>query len=113
MRLVGPAQYQRLLAAIEYYEKCGFKYVNVPWAVSKEAILMTRPPHVVGDPLHYIAGGIELYPVASAEQSFLQMQLDATDRISGSFCTITPCFRNEDRLDDLHQPYFEKVELIS
>jgi hypothetical protein len=132
----------RLMDAREYYEKCGFKFVDVPWAVSREAILMTRPPWVTGEPFSYEAGGERLYPVASAEQSFLQMQMDAlasgpttcqcsfafpmsseamvlhteafhSRRITGSYCAITPCFRNETVLDDLHQPYFMKLELIS
>ena len=102
--------------AREYYEKCGFKFIDAPWTVSREAILMTRPPWVTGEPFSYEAGGSHLYPVASAEQSFLQMQIDAIaagNPITGSFCAITPCFRNEPVLDDLHQPYFMKLELIS
>jgi hypothetical protein len=65
--------------------------------------------------MSYMAGGQELCPVASAEQSFLQLQLDAKAAgasIEGKYVAITPCFRNEPRLDSLHQPYFMKVELI-
>jgi hypothetical protein len=119
MRLVGTTQYRRLLDAVDYYEKCGFKYVDVPWAVGAEAIGITRPPWAsVKGGAHLVAGGDDLFPVASAEQSFIQLQLDALHgsldkRIAGSFCTLTPCFRNEPTLDDLHQPYFMKVELIS
>jgi hypothetical protein len=116
MRYVSTLQYARLLDAAEYYAKCGFKYIDVPWGVSREAVLMTRPPHVQGEPFSFVAGGMSFYPVASAEQSFLQMQIDAVNAgspITGSFCTITPCFRNEAVLDDLHQPYFMKLELIS
>jgi len=116
MRYVGSLQYARMLDAREYYEKCGFQYVDVPWAVGRDAILMTRPPQIQGEPFSYEAGGIALYPVASAEQSFLQMQMDAIaagSKITGSFCTMTPCFRNEYVLDELHQPYFFKLELIS
>ncbi len=128
MNIVGPAMYNHLLKAIEYYGKCGFEYVNVPWAVSKEAIMMTRPPFIKGDPMHYVVDnhradkwldrkpGQVLYPVASAEQSFLQMALDnwkVNVRPVGDLCAMTPCFRNEPVIDDLHQPYFMKVELIS
>jgi seryl-tRNA synthetase len=115
MRHVGTLQMARLLDAAEYYEKCGFKFVDVPWCVSRDAVLMTRPPWVEGEPFSYEAGGKRLYPVASAEQSFLQMQMDAMEgrRIEyGSYCAITPCFRNEPVLDDLHQPHFMKLELI-
>lgn len=114
MELIGPAMYHHLLKAVEYYGKCGFEYVNVPWAVSKEVILMTRPSHVVGEPFSLNSGGIDLYPVASAEQSFLQMAMDNVGvRPVGSLCALTPCFRNEPVIDELHQPYFMKVELIS
>ena len=116
MRYVGTLQYARMLEAREYYEACGFKYIDVPWAVSREAIMMTRPPWVTGEPFSYEAGGKLIYPVASAEQSFLQMQMDAMEGrrlMYDSYCTITPCFRNEPVLDDLHQPYFIKLELIS
>lgn len=114
---VGTEQhYKHLSHAIKYYESCGFKWLDVPWAVSKQAILLTRPPHITGEPHHYDAGGIDFYPVASAEQSFLQMQMDAVNAgtpMTGSYVTMTPCFRNEPVLDDLHQHYFMKVELIS
>jgi len=116
INIVGPAMYNHLLKAVEYYAKCGFEYVNVPWTVSREAILMTRPPHVLGEPFSYNSGGVDHYPVASAEQSFLQMAMDnwkVNVRPVGSLCALTPCFRNEPVIDDLHQPYFMKVELIS
>ena len=116
---VGTEQhYKHLIHAIKYYESAGYKWVDVPWVVSEEAVGITRPAWAVGNALSYVAGGKELFPVASAEQSFLQMQMDALDgsldnRISGRFVTMTPCFRNEPVIDDLHQPYFMKVELIS
>ena len=105
-----------MLEAREYYEEQGFKYVDVPWAVSRKAILLTRPPHITAEPMSMTAGGMDFYPVASAEQSFLQMQMDAVNAgspITGSYCAITPCFRNEPKLDEQHQPYFLKCELIS
>lgn len=104
-----------MLEAREYYESKGFAYIDVPWAVSREAIMLTRPPHVKGEPFSLEAGGKLLYPVASAEQSFLQMRLDGqlTSAAFQSYCAITPCFRNEPVLDDQHQPYFMKLELIS
>jgi len=118
MRFVTPVQYERLLAAVKYYETCGFKYIDVPWAVSEEAVNATRPAWAVGNALQYTAGGQPLFPVASAEQSFLQLRLWDIESgsqlpFNGSYCTLTPCFRNEPVLDDLHQPYFMKVELIS
>lgn len=114
--------YQHLINAIKYYERAGYKWIDVPWAVSREAILITRPPQVDVEPMgyrvNYEAPGsatpaYDIYPVASAEQSFLQMQMDAEQRMTGSYVTMTPCFRNEAVIDELHQPYFMKVELIS
>ena len=104
-----------MLEAREYYESKGFAYIDVPWAVSREAIMLTRPLHVTGEPFSYEAGGKKLYPVASAEQSFLQMRMDGelASAAYRSYCAITPCFRNEPKLDEQHQPYFMKCELIS
>jgi hypothetical protein len=116
MKHVGTLQMARLLDAREYYEQHGYKFVDAPWTVGREAILMTRPPWIGGEPFSYAAGGVFQFPVASAEQSFIQMQMDAIasgTRIEGSYCAITPCFRNESVLDDLHQPYFMKLELIT
>ncbi len=112
MRYVTPAQYARLLKAVEYYERAGYKYIDVPWVASEEAVLMTRPVWVTGDTLKYEAGGKVLCPVASAEQSYLQLRLD-NPSIAGKYVTLTPCFRNEPVFDDLHQPCFMKVELIN
>jgi len=116
MKYVGTLQYARLLDAREYFEQHGFKFVDAPWTVSREAVLATRPPWIAGEPFSYAAGGVFQFPVASAEQSFLQMQMDAMaarqPRLEGSYCALTPCFRNEPVLDDLHQPYFMKLELI-
>lgn len=104
-----------MLEAREYYESKGYAYIDVPWAVSREAIMLTRPPHIEGEPFSLEAGGQLLYPVASAEQSFLQMRMDGVLSAPSynSYCAITPCFRNEPKLDDQHQPYFMKCELIS
>jgi hypothetical protein len=124
LKLIGPTQYKRLLDAIAYYERAGYKYVDVPWAVSKKAILLTRPAHIKGEPMSYTVNhsradkwldrvaGSNLYPVASAEQSFIQMKMD-DKYFSGKLVTISPCFRNEPVIDELHQPYFMKVELIN
>ena len=69
-------------------------------------------PLHVGAAMGYVNQGQELCPVASAEQSFLQLKLD-NPSFDGKCVAITPCFRNEPVLDDLHQPYFMKVELIN
>jgi hypothetical protein len=112
MRLVGPAQYKNLFHALDYYGRAGYTYIDAPWAISEEAVSITRPPWAAGHACQYEVGGKPLFPVASAEQSFLQMKMDDPN-FGGKLMTITPCFRNEPVLDDLHQPYFMKVELIN
>ena len=113
---VGLIQYHRVLQAAEFYENRGYKYVDVPWAVSAEALSITKPPRLPMEDCPRIprAG----YIVASAEQSYLHDQIDYmqtlnhTAKLTGRFVTVTPCFRNELDFDDLHRPYFLKCELI-
>lgn len=114
--MIGPLQYSRLISAMAFYEKLGFRAVEAPWAVSKEAMDITRPEWAGPTTMSYSAGGQELFPVASAEQSFLQMQMNHTDAglppMEGGYVALTPCFRNEPVVDELHKPWFMKVELI-
>lgn len=112
---VGPIQYNRLLKAVTFYQERGYGYRDVPWAVKTRAMAVTKPAHLPMDEVPHYKGG---YIVASAEQSFIELQQDQIDRLSegcrdqGRFTTITPCFRNEKLYTDLHRPYFMKVELI-
>lgn len=90
--------------ALDFYEKLGYSYVEVPWIVSGEAINVTLPPDRTG--LRTQDGPL----VGSAEQSFLHMALNG-DLLSGRHVACSPCFRDDEE-DDLHQRYFFKVELI-
>lgn len=49
--------------------------------------------------------------VASAEQSFLQLDKDGELK-AGNWMALTPCYREEPVLDDVHLPVFLKLELI-
>lgn len=49
--------------------------------------------------------------VASAEQSFLQLDKDGELK-AGNWMALTPCYREEPILDDVHLPVFLKLELI-
>ena len=90
--------------AVEYYKSRGFRYVEVPWAVPKKIIDMTFN----GIPRWACEEGTL---VASAEQSLLSMidQFKEGEPI----VAVSPCFRYEPVLDDLHQTTFMKVELFS
>jgi len=95
--------YGRLAEAETYYQKRGFKLVEVPWIIGEAAYNVTRPPEAV--PFVTLGG----YLVASAEQAYIQQLLE--DERLGRCVTTTPCFRHE-VYDRWHQPYFVKTELI-
>lgn len=91
--------------AIDYYEDWGYKYKEVPWVASYEAMKVTSPKNsrLFSVDLNYL--------VASAEQSFVQMMIDNELYIPGKYVAATPCFR-DDNIDFFHRRYFFKVELI-
>ncbi len=99
--------YGRLGAAIAFYQEKGYRLVEVPWAVRPEVVALTCPnPKYTGIVDHLGA------MVGSAEQSFLQMEIDGLLE-PGKYVACTPCIRLGDHEDDLHFPYFMKVELYS
>lgn len=100
---IGPnISWKNLLKAIQLYEAAGFTYIEVPWLVSEKAIKSTFQGHQ--SPTLK-----DLYAVGSAEQSFVQLQLDGK-LPPGRYVTMTPCFRDEPVIDELHQNHFMKVE---
>lgn len=94
----------RIAKALAFYQKQGFAYIEAPWLVSKEAIGVTIPPGHQS----YTVANQEL--VASAEQSFIDLAIRGLLN-PGKYVAATPCFR-DDALDEYHQRYFFKVELI-
>lgn len=93
------------LASRRYHALGGFRELSLPWDASPEAIAVTLPKDRVAFSL-----GEQLL-VGSAEQSFIDLMLQGQLR-KGRWFALTPCFRNE-IYDDLHFPYFMKLELIS
>lgn len=95
--------YIKIADAIQYYERLGYKYIDVPWLVSDEAMQITSPqgPRFFST----FAGNL----VASGEQSFLEIRNKLTP---GRYLCATPCFRDEPNHDYLHLQSFFKVELI-
>lgn len=97
--------YALLGEALEFYETEGYRYVEVPWAVSKETVDITCPNPAFSAHVRDLG-----YLVGSAEQSFLH--LDLNGKLGKTrFVACTPCFRLGDMEDDLHFPTFMKVEL--
>lgn len=96
--------YAHIAKAVSFYESAGYKFIDVPWAVSEKAVRLTAPTNSV------------IYPheneflVASGEQGFIQLMLEK--KLSpGKWGCVTACFRDDAR-DKWHQKYFLKVELI-
>jgi hypothetical protein len=97
--------WERLARAQKYYESFGFRYVDVPWAITEEVADITTPAEC-----SYVYYN-DAVMVGSAEQSFLQIWT-ALDSAS-MYYAITPCFRDEEELTKITRPYFMKLELFS
>ena len=91
--------------AINYYHHTGYTSLEAPWAVSPESMRATAMPATAAPPQTPFG---EL--VGSGEQSFVEI-MDTIKPLGRAVC-CTPCFRNEVAYDELHLPYFMKVELI-
>lgn len=96
--------YVKIAAAIEYYKKVGFTYIEVPWDTPKKHREITFR----GKDFNPI--GEDRFLVGSSEQSFAYLT-DIGKLKSGSYVACTPCFRG-DEIDETHQQYFMKVELF-
>jgi seryl-tRNA synthetase len=120
--LSAQIDYSKIAAALSFYSSIGYVNIEVPWWVSFESIDATIPSgatfYEVVD--HYNQAESFGYPVASGEQSFLEIRSRLKDAIQLSkelgkenrkFACATPCFRHE-AYDKYHLPQFFKVELI-
>lgn len=96
--------WKRLISAITYYNKEGYKETDLNWIVEEKISEITKP---LGRKHFYVNDKVL---VASGEQSFIEMMKYKLKQ--GKYCGITPCFRDEYELDYIHQTYFMKVELI-
>jgi hypothetical protein len=95
-----------LVEAKAYYASLGYTYIEVPWEVEEKVSKITKPPERKE---YQLNSGVL---VASGEQSFLQLLKDKNLE-PGSYQCITPCFREEPVIDEIHKPYFMKLELIN
>lgn len=93
--------------ALTEYRFMNYELIDVvPYIVDADVSACTKPTDV--EDLHHINGKVY---IASGEQSFIQLMKDGMMDY-GKFCCITPCFRNEPIIDDLHHKMFLKIELI-
>lgn len=93
-----------------WWWKCErFLPAKVPMLVDPEIMAWTCPPGVIDRRLTHSDG--RQY-VASAEQSFLQLEKDGLLKPGDKRQALTPCYRDEDNLDETHLNVFLKLELI-
>jgi len=97
--------YSTINNSVTFYQLNGYKYIDTPWLVDEAVSNITKP----ADRQNFNVKNKVL--VASGEQSFLQLITDKTF-LPGKYCTVTPCFRDEDRETKFHKYYFLKTELI-
>lgn len=102
-----PIDWNLINSAIRYYRKCGYKYIEVPWIVHESVNKMTLPNNVSSLTIEN-KGSL----IGSAEQGILSLVVN-NQLEKGKYVACSPCFRNEPKLDRLHQTYFMKVELYN
>lgn len=96
--------------AVQFYKGIGCLPTEVPYLVDPDIMAFTCPPGVVDRRLTHSDG--KQY-VASAEQSFLQMEKDGKlEGFRGALMALTPCYRDEPTLDDVHFNIFLKLEIF-
>lgn len=93
--------------AMDFY---GCLEMKVPYLVDPDIMDFTCPPGVVDERLTHING--KQY-VASAEQSFLQLEKEGklTPELKWMIA-LTPCYRDEYILDETHYNIFLKLEIF-
>jgi hypothetical protein len=93
-----------LYSAMAFFKSRGYQFITVPMLVDEDIVKLTLPP----DRQPKFHNG-KCY-VGSAEQSIYQLIKEGKD-LPPKVLAITPCQRDEEVLDDLHQEIFLKIEL--
>ncbi len=93
-----------IYSAMKFFKDKGYRFITVPMLVDEDIVRLTLPkgrnPKFHNDKCY----------VGSAEQSIYQMIKDGKD-LPPKILAITPCQREEEVLDELHQEIFLKIEL--
>ena len=98
-----------LADAQSYYASYGYVDTPTQWLVGEAAYRATLPPDHKGLEWQSPVGG---YHVGSAEQGFMQLIADGMP-IPKRAQSTSPCYRGEPAYDELHWPYFYKLELYN
>lgn len=104
----------RVAEAVAFYEKRGYRYIEVPWVVPPRFVRATLPSGGVPYRIEPIGQApIEAELVGSAEQSFWWLENRGGLRgfPTQRFVGVSPCFRGDER-SPIHQKTFMKVELF-
>lgn len=112
--------YRVIADAIDFYVARGYQLIEVPWIVDLEVdrALGIHPIYEDTNP----TGEVKVLPlvqsnlgvhIASGEVGFLQLMVSNPEfyKKGGKYCTVTTCYR-DDPLDNIHQKYFVKLELL-
>ena len=101
-----------IINAIWWWQSKGFTTdIGAPYLVDPDIMSFTCPPGVIDKRMTHSNG--KQY-VASAEQSFLQMEKDGKIPYTENkkYMALTPCYRDEAVLDEFHYNIFLKLELF-
>lgn len=93
-----------LYSAMAFFKGRGYQFITVPMLVDEDIVKLTLPPNRI--PKFHA----DKCYVGSAEQSIYQLIKEGKD-LPPKILAITPCQRDEETLDDLHQEIFLKIEL--
>ncbi len=96
-------QWDRVARAIQYYQGCGYHYIETPWVVPGSVSAITFPEQMTAESVH----------VGSAEQGFLDLMLKGKLLTEQMYVSAGPCFRPQDAGKPDHEPWFFKVELFA
>lgn len=102
-----PMNVSLVATAIQYWSGW-FTPTTVPALVDQDVMKHTCPPGVIDMRLY---GEGDDTVVASAEQSFLQLEKEG-NLPPGFWMALTPCYRDESVFDQTHLPVFLKLELM-
>src|SRR5690606_4048777 len=96
-----------LLSQIQkkYYNK-GYKPINIPWIVSKEAYYSINPNESFNLKLN------DDYIITSAEQGFAQLLIDGKIN-NGKYSAVFSSYKKEVIQNDFCIPYSMKLDLIN
>lgn len=111
-RETATINWPRLFRAYNFYVEKGYRYLEVPWAVSREIVECTIPPGAT--PIRLRASDATL--IGSAEQGFLDVAMSKGWSLQEGerYFSISPCFRGEEKTLEGHtQLSFMKLELFA